>query len=230
MFEAEEKGLNLIRELSGMKVPEVILVGTADNTSYLILEFLEQDVPCWKDGGFILANMHSMMRGKMFGLDHNNYIGSLPQSNTQHATWQDFYSQERIFPQIKLAIDSGKLTARELQGAEIFCSRIGEIFPEEKPSLLHGDLWSGNFMFSVEGPAVVDPAVYFGHREMDLAMTRLFGGFDAEFYEGYNEFHTLEKNWEKRVDYCNLYPLLVHVNLFGGGYADDVRRILRHFT
>jgi protein-ribulosamine 3-kinase len=107
---------------------------------------------------------------------------------------------------------------------------LDEVFPPAKPALLHGDLWSGNYMTSPQGRACIyDPAVYYGHREMDMAMTKLFGGFDEEFYSGYMHEFPLEKEWEKRADICNLYPLLVHVNLFGGGYAAQVEQIVRKF-
>ena len=100
----------------------------------------------------------------------------------------------------------------------------------EKPSLLHGDLWSGNFMVTADGlPCLIDPAVYYGHREADIAMTQLFGGFQPEFYQAYNRAWPMEKDWQKRLDIFNLYPLLVHVNLFGGGYASQVLRIIRQF-
>jgi protein-ribulosamine 3-kinase len=232
MFEAEEKGLNLLRECSGCVIPQVIMQGITEPNTFLLLEFLEKDISHWKDAGFVLGNMHNYKRwtNTSFGLDHDNYIGSLKQSNTIHDSWKDFFTSERILPQVKLAMDHGRLSKNDLRAAENFCQRIDEIFPEEKPSLLHGDLWNGNFMFTSHGPALFDPAVYWGHREMDIAMTKLFGGFDSAFYEGYNEHYPLEKNWELRIDYCNLYPLLVHVNLFGGGYADDVKQILKPFA
>ncbi len=232
MFEAEEKGLHILRECSGFIVPKVFFRGEADNISYLLMEFIEHAPVYWRDAGLILANMHGYKRWKndSFGLEHDNFIGSLKQSNRMHDTWSSFFTNERILPQMKLAIDGRRLLSADLIASENFCKRIDDIFPNEKPSLLHGDLWSGNFMFAENGPVLFDPAVYWGHREMDIAMTKLFGGFDTEFYTGYNEDYPLEKNWEQRIDYCNLYPLLVHVNLFGGSYVNDVRRILHHFT
>jgi protein-ribulosamine 3-kinase len=232
MFAAEEKGLLILRECSGFVVPEVVLNSQAENTAFLVMDFIERAPSYWSDAGKILANMHRSkpFKHESFGLNHDNFIGSLTQSNKIHDSWAGFFSNERILPQMKMAIDNGQLGKSDLNAAEQFCKRIDELFPEEKPVLLHGDLWSGNFMFTSNGPAVFDPAVYWGHREMDIAMTKLFGGFDEGFYIGYNEDYTLEKNWEKRIDYCNLYPLLVHVNLFGGGYVNDVRRILNHFT
>jgi fructosamine-3-kinase len=108
---------------------------------------------------------------------------------------------------------------------------MAELFPVEPPSLLHGDLWSGNFMTDVSGhPCMYDPAVYYGHREMDLAMTKLFGGFPEQFYAVYNECFPLEKGWQERMDLCNLYPLMVHVNLFGGNYRKQVEIIVKRFA
>jgi len=122
------------------------------------------------------------------------------------------------------------LTDSDLKAFGNFFNRLPEIFPEEPPALLHGDLWSGNFMINQAGEAVlIDPAVYFGHREMDLGMSQLFGGFHRQFYSAYNEISPLKPGWEKRLDYCNLYPLLVHVNLFGGSYVHSVKQIIKPF-
>ena len=109
--------------------------------------------------------------------------------------------------------------------------RLDHLFPSEAPALLHGDLWSGNLLGDAQGrPVLIDPAVYYGHREMDLAMTRLFGGFDPGFHTAYQAEWPLEAGWEERVDLCNLYPLLVHVNLFGGSYVAQVEAVLRRFA
>lgn len=228
MFEAEAKGLQLLAHNSTFCVPQFTACGTVENTSYLLLEFLDKGQVDWESAGIALANMHRQPAEK-FGLDHDNYIGSLRQINTQHATWSDFFANERILLQVQLAVEKNLLTRMDRYRAENFCTCIDELFPKEAPALLHGDLWNGNFMFTKKGPSIYDPAVYYGHREMDLAMTKLFGGFDAEFYEAYNDIFPLEKNWQQRISYCNLYPLLVHVNLFGGGYVNEVRSILEKF-
>lgn len=224
MFEAEAKGLALLRNTNTFCVPGIIL----QESGRLFLEWLEKDKGSWRDAGKKLAQLHKNT-STTFGLDHDNYIGSLPQSNKQHTTWTEFFAAERMLPQLKLARDQKKIDAALVAKGENFCRALDEIFPAEPPALLHGDLWSGNFFFSSQGPSIFDPAVYYGHREMDLAMAKLFGGFDEEFYKGYEEEFPLEKNWEARVDLCNLYPLLVHVNLFGGGYAGEVKNILAKF-
>jgi len=129
-----------------------------------------------------------------------------------------------------MAVGSGRLNTSLSKSFARFCNQVESIFPKEEPSLLHGDLWSGNFMVNNEGNACIyDPAVYYGHREMDIGMSKLFGGFDKAFYLAYNQEYPMEKGWERRVEYCNLYPLLVHVNLFGGGYASSVSAILSRF-
>lgn len=231
MFEAEVRGLKLLRDTSTLHIPEVISSGTAGTDGWLLQRFLLKTTPdaaARYEAGCALATLHKNS-ATHFGLDHSNYIGSLPQQNKQHETWAAFYAEERIIPQIRMAFDKQAIGKTIVKQAEQFCERIGEIFPEEKPALLHGDLWSGNFMHSTNGPAVFDPAVYFGHREMDLAMSRLFGGFDADFYAGYEAEFPAEQNAALRVDFCNLYPLLVHVNLFGGSYVQDVTGILKKF-
>jgi protein-ribulosamine 3-kinase len=231
LFEAEAKGLNILRENSSYKIPEVILNGEIDNTSFLVLEYLEKgraDLKSQEDAGVFLAKQHKVT-SDLFGLDYNNYIGSLPQLNNKHSGWSEFFVQERLMPQIKLAKE--KLNNSTIAGFESLYEKCDEIFPSEPPALLHGDLWSGNFMVTAKGkPSIFDPAVYFGHREMDLAMTRLFGGFSDAFYGGYNSVYPLEKGWEMRVDICNLYPFLVHVNLFGGSYVSQVNTIIQQFS
>ena len=229
MFDAESKGLKVLKKHCGFMLPEVLATGTEDVLSFLLMTYLEKGPVDWEKAGRLLAELHSVTSNE-FGFDHNNYIGSLPQYNNVHTTWGEFFVHQRLMPQIELAIDEGKLDHSDLSLFEKFFAKVHELFPVEKPSLLHGDLWSGNMLFSNQGPAIYDPAVYFGHREMDIAMTKLFGGFPESFYVSYNEVYPMEKGWQKRIDYCNLYPLLVHVNLFGGGYVNDVRNILRHFT
>lgn len=233
-FEAEVEGLELLRSAGEIEVPEVLLCGGDDDRAFLLLQFIhpgKRENNFFHDFGRRLAKLHRHSAAK-FGLIFDNYIGSLPQSNAQHSTWPDFFIAQRLVPQIKLAnaqIGKQAMEQVNLSTNELF-KQLPSLFPTEPPSLLHGDLWSGNFMTGTKGTACIfDPAVYYGHREMDIAMTKLFGGFDASFYEGYNEEYPLEKGWEERADICNLYPLLVHVNLFGGSYLQDVKRILARF-
>ncbi|MEJ2596144.1 MAG: fructosamine kinase family protein, partial [bacterium] len=183
----------------------------------------------WEEFARLLAELHKNTQ-PYFGLDHDNYIGSLVQSNFRHDAWTDFYREQRLEPQLRLAREAGHFNRNVTRAFDRFYHRIERIFPAEPPALLHGDLWSGNFMVNENGSAVIiDPAIYYGHREMDLGMSMLFGGFDRRFYSAYDQHFPLEPGWQERMDYCNLYPLLVHVNLFGGGYVQQVEQIIRRF-
>ena len=134
-------------------------------------------------------------------------------------------------PLVKTLFDSGRFSLKDVDNANSFCKNLREIFPAESPSLLHGDLWGGNFLITAPGKAAIfDPAVYFGHREMDIGMTKLFGGFDQRFYDAYNEIYPLEKGWEKRLPLTQLYPLLVHAVLFRGHYISQARAIIKQFA
>lgn len=232
MFKAEAKGLELLKSANEIYVPEVIGIGEYGGQQFLVTEFVESAVIApnfWSDFGTSLARLHKHSNS-VFGLDEDNYIGSLPQSNKKFNNWADFFIESRLAPQLKLARDKGLVGDKLTTHFESLYKRLDEIFPKEPPALLHGDLWSGNFMVSGEGRAcIIDPAVYYGHREMDIAMTRLFGGFGAELYTAYNQEYPMEKGWEARLDICNLYPLLVHVNLFGGGYVSQVSSIVGQF-
>ncbi len=236
MFEAEAKGLLLLRNSNTVYVPEVIGFGEEGENSFLVLEFIDsaaQQDDFWFHFGSEMANMHRIIMGqenKGHGLDYDNYIGSLPQQNKWHASWIDFFVVERLEAQLRIAREQGSAGPDLSQMFQRLYKHLSDFFPEEPPALLHGDLWSGNFMIGSDGRAVIiDPAVYYGHRYMDLGMSKLFGGFDSAFYEAYNEAYPLEPSWRKSMDIANLYPLMVHVNLFGGGYLSSVKAVLRGF-
>lgn len=232
MFEKEAAGLKLLGSAGEIGVPEVLHTGEAGSYSYLLLNFIEQareTANFWEEFGKRLAGLHSH-KADRFGLDHDNYMGSLYQYNTFHDEWVEFFVEERLEPQVKLAREDSKIGRQDVSAFERLYARLHEIFPETKPSLVHGDLWSGNFMVNSSGQAcLIDPAVYYGHPEVDLAMSTLFGGFSSKFYDAYTNYNPLEKGWQQRLDYYNLYPLMVHVNLFGGSYLGSVQRILRKF-
>jgi fructosamine-3-kinase len=183
----------------------------------------------WENFGTALAALHKNTQDN-FGLDEDNYIGSLSQSNRCHSDWTDFFIAERLEPQIALARNNRKISQSHTRQFEKLYKKFPEIFPEEKPALVHGDLWNGNFITGKDGYAcLVDPAVHYGNREAELSFTKLFGGFDPGFYQAYQQAFPLEKCFAQRVDIYNLYPLMVHVNLFDGGYAASVESILRKF-
>lgn len=235
MFSVEEKGLNLLASAdTAIKIPAVITTGqTNENTGYLLEEFIEEGAPkpnSAADFGRNLAQLHKHHE-EQYGLDHHNYIGRLPQSNTWHKNWVDFFIHERMEPQLKMATDSGKLGSDTIAHFEAMFKKLTDIFPDEPPSLLHGDLWGGNYFFDNNGQATIfDPAVYYGHREIEIAFTHLFGGFPGHFYNAYEESYPLAPGFSQRKDIHNLYPLLVHTNLFGGNYARQVGGIVRQFS
>jgi fructosamine-3-kinase len=232
MFEKEAKGLSLLRSAGEIYIPEVIYHAETGRDAFLLLEFIDsanQIEIFWEDFGKRLAKLHNH-KGDRFGLDHDNYMGSLHQFNNFHDNWIEFFIHERLERQIKLARENGAIGRNDVSAFERLYKRLDEIFPETLPSLIHGDLWSGNFIVNGKGAAcLIDPAVYYGHPEIDIAMSRLFGGFDIRFYESYIEYNPLEKGWEKRLDIYNLYPLMVHVNLFGGSYLGSVQEIIGRF-
>ena len=233
MFSRESNGLDLLRKNCELIIPQIIKVGVFNKQQYLLLQWLEKGIPkkdMWEKFGKGLALMHKRPQ-EYFGLNEDNYIGSLIQNNVRHNEWDSFYAECRIMPLVKKLFDAGSFSSTNIKDAEFFCSRIKNIFPSETPSLVHGDLWAGNYMISSSGDAAIfDPAVYCGHREMDIGMTRLFGGFDTRFYEVYNETYPLEKGWEKRLQITQLYPLLVHAVLFGGHYIGSVKNIFKVFA
>jgi protein-ribulosamine 3-kinase len=232
MFEAEARGLEVLKNAGELSVPGVIGTGEAGDQAFLILEYIDsrqQEKNFWENFGQGLARLHKHSN-QHFGLDHSNYIGSLAQSNAFSESWSSFFINERIQPQLRLSRESGK-TDKELEKKfERLFARLDEFFPTEPPALLHGDLWSGNYITGNKGEAVIiDPAVYYGHRYMDLGMSKLFGGFAPDFYKAYHSEYPLDGDWQQGIEIANLYPLMVHVNLFGGGYLGSVLQILRAF-
>jgi hypothetical protein len=230
MFETEAKGLYLLAKTGKVATPAVIACGDTQDGAFLLLEYLEtgyRQPGFWETFARSLADLHHC-HDTSFGLDFDNFIGSLPQSNRRHDTWPDFFIQERLQPQVALAFNENKLTDSDLQAFEQLYRQIPQRCPAEPPALVHGDLWSGNFMVDAQSrPIIIDPSVAYAHREMDLAMTRLFGGFDRPFYRAYEEAYPLEPGFEERLSLYQLYYLLVHVNLFGSSYVGAVRNALQ---
>lgn len=234
MLRTEAMGLQILGAPGILTVPEVLEQGVTPDGhwAWLLMELApagRRTRAFWERFGKALAGLHRQTAPR-FGLDHDNFIGSLPQSNQHADTWTEFYTQHRLLPQMRIAMQSGRMNAADAANIESLCRRLSDICPQEPPALIHGDLWGSNFICNTASqPVLIDPAVAFAHREMDLAMSRLFGGFDDFFYDSYREAWPIEPGYDAREEVYQLYYLLVHVNLFGGGYVDSVRRILKIF-
>lgn len=225
-FTAEVLGLNHIAQTAAIRVPQPLCTGTIGDYSYLVMEWLPLNGRGdWAELGRQLARLHQQGRSDQFGWFENNTIGSTPQLNPWTADWCTFFSQHRIAYQLQLAQRQGGHFPR---GQELLQS-IPHLLSEHQPfpSLVHGDLWSGNAGFTASGePVIFDPAAYFGDREVDLAMTELFGGFPPQFYQGYEEIFPLNAGYPKRKILYNLYHILNHFNLFGSSYAAQANRMI----
>ncbi|MEI9808371.1 MAG: fructosamine kinase family protein [Bacteroidota bacterium] len=232
LFEKEKNGLAFLNQANCILIPPVILDKTNDNGQLLLMEWIEagiRDEDFWKKFGEQLARLHTISHTH-FGFEEDNYMGSLLQINTYTADWISFFIRYRLQPQIELAAARRLLDKSHISSFETLFKKLDTIFTIEKPSLLHGDCWSGNFMCNDRSqPVLIDPAVYFGHRSMDLAMTTLFGGFDKVFYDSYHYHLPLPRNYQEQWEVCNLYPLLIHLNLFGQSYLHDILATLRRF-
>ena len=234
-FLAEADGLSAIRRTGAIRTPQVLGIGEDGTRSFLLLEYIRcgsRVRDYWEAFAWELAGMHGAKTDPEtgFGFYEDNFIGSNRQINTPHSTWIAFFRDCRLQPQIQKAekyFDAGD--RRQIRSLLDHLDRY--LTEPEKPSLLHGDLWGGNYMTGDDGKAwLIDPAAYYGHPEADLAMTQLFGGFSPDFYEAYREAADLESGYADRRDLYNLYHLLNHLNLFGSGYLPSVRSILRRYA
>lgn len=240
MFQTEAQGLALLRKPGAIGVPRPLALGTDTRLgiSFLLMEYLPSAPKIsgyWETFGRQLAALHMAdcagLAGEFpYGLSFDNYAGSTRQINTPREKWSDFYRDCRLAPQLKLA--GVALDGRLRRKADRLLERLDEYLPEpERPSLLHGDLWSGNALCGPDGKAwILDPAVYVGHYEADLAMTELFGGFSPAFYAAYNEVYPIDRGYSDRRELYDLYHLLNHLNLFGESYYYPVARILERYS
>lgn len=232
MFKREAEGLELLRNHSAFTIPTVLDYGEFGQQNYLLMTYLDsgpKQANFWGNFGMKLAEMHQSTQHQ-FGLKTSNFIGSLTQSNTYCSNWSEFYATQRLIPQGKLAVKQGYLHPDSFERLQQLCEQLNKLFPQEQPALLHGDLWSGNYMIDQKGePALIDPAVYFGHREMDLGMMHLFGGYPPQVFDVYNHYYPLDSEWKERIPLAQLYPLLVHLNLFGIGYLSQVDEVINQY-
>lgn len=230
MYAAEAEGLEAIAKTGTVRVPDVVLKGRTDQTAYLALEWLEFDRPdalVERKLGEQLAKMHCATQDA-FGWHRDNTIGLTPQHNTENDDWVDFFKEQRLGYQLRLAAANGFTGQLQDQGEQLM-ERLPGYFDgtDVSPSLLHGDLWGGNWKSRGGEPVVFDPAVYFGDRETDLAMTRLFGGFGESFYDAYEASWPLSPGHRQRQDLYQLYHLLNHLNLFGSAYLGRSLALMR---
>ncbi|MEM8720967.1 MAG: fructosamine kinase family protein [Cyanobacteria bacterium P01_G01_bin.39] len=228
MFAAEALGLQQMSATQAITVPKPICWGTAGSSSYIVLQWLNLgggNSQSWRSMGQQLAQMHRQGTSQNFGWSRNNTIGSTSQINTWMDNWADFFAQQRIGYQLKLAKRRGGNFPDTKKIVEAVRNKLADRQPQ--PSLVHGDLWSGNAAIGSDGaPIIFDPATYYGDREIDIAMTELFGGFGTAFYQGYNEVWQLDSEYQQRKQIYNLYHVLNHFNLFGGGYAAQAQRTI----
>ena len=237
-FVAEAEGLvALALHDSRLVVPKPISTRNADDESpgMLLMEWIEEEIKgkvFWESLGRGLAELHRADAGETYGFETDNFIGRLPQRNKLRADWAEFFTSERILPQVEMARVSGRWSFAWDEGLKRLLNRLPSLLPARPhASLVHGDFWTGNVLAARGGRgAVVDPAVYRGHREVDLAMSELFGGFSSEFYQAYNSEWKVDAGYRDRRDIYNLYHLINHLNHFGSSYAGQVAAVLKRFA
>lgn len=232
MHEAEANGLNELKTANSIRIPRVLKF----NESFLILEYIESAKPVanfMEKFGQQLALLHKNLYAQ-YGYFEDNFIGSTDQINVpQNDKWAEFYLENRIMYQFRLTEKNGHATEELKSGIKLIEKSIDKILDgsNEPPTLIHGDLWGGNYISDQRGnPCLIDPAVYYGHREAELAMTKLFGGFDNKFYSAYNEEYPLKEGWEYRENLYKLYHILNHLNLFGSGYYSQAVALINSYS
>lgn len=231
-FTTEATGLQWLAESNSVAIPRVRAV--CDSPPFLALEWIEQGVSSAhteEDFGRLLARLHQCSFPR-FGRQDNRLTGSLGLSNNSCDSWAEFYSTRRLLPLARLARDKNALPGATLSDIEALAYRLNNYdVQNEHAALLHGDLWAGNRIIDTNGVSwLIDPACYGGHREFDLAMMRLFGGFDSDCFDAYNEVYPLADGWEERISLHQLAPLIVHAIKFGGGYVSEVQSALRLYS
>jgi fructosamine-3-kinase len=233
-YRTEADGLRWLAEARALRIPKVVAQsGPEDAVAFLALEHMARTAPALDHDdrlGDGLAALHAA-GAPGFGYIHDNWIGSLPQSNRTRETWSAFYAEARVLPLVRRAVDDGRAPASWAALAERLAARLPELAgPAEAPARLHGDLWSGNVITDSRGqPVLIDPAVYGGHREVDLAMLALFGGLSPRVVAAYEARTPLAAGWKARTRLWQIYPLLVHTVLFRGSYVDAAEAAMRAY-
>lgn len=233
MFQSEINGIRTIEKTGTIQVPRLLGYGVDAHSSFLLMDMIHEGkkIPdFWDQFARELSHMHTYEMSSRFGFYEDNYIGSNKQVNTWCDSWIDFFRDCRLIPQFEQA--RIYFHEREIQRINKLLDALDDFCVEPAyPSLVHGDLWAGNYMTSVQGrPVLIDPACYFGHFEVDIAMTELFGGYPKAFYTAYKKWHPLQPGYEKRRDIYNLYHLLNHLNLFGESYLSSVLHIISEYV
>lgn len=233
MLVTEAKGLQLLAGANCIQTPKIINTGIINDFQYLLLEYIDAGQKpsntFWEVFGRNIAALHQTTNDH-FGLHYNNYIGTLPQINEPCIHFENFYSNQRILPIAEQLAQLNELNADAMKSIGKFCQKLPELIPNEAPALLHGDLWGGNYLVTSFGtPCFIDPAPYFGCREIDIAMTMLFGGFHSVMYDSYQHYYPMLSGWQQRIPIFHVYPLLVHARMMGGGYAWEAMQIIKRY-
>jgi protein-ribulosamine 3-kinase len=230
LFEKEKAGLEILRS-NNILTPAVIACFEENGLQFLVMEWIEESEPdsnYWKKTGEALADLHQVFN-EYWGLHFDNYMGSVAQDNRVNPKWTDFFIQQRLVPLVEKC--NKAFDKRSFIQFEALFKKLPEIYPERKPSLLHGDLWNGNLLCNKNHePVFIDPAIYYGHHSVDIGMTKLFGGFHYSFMDAYTSCIETDPNFHEQCEISNIYPLLIHLYLFGGHYRLSVEDILKKYT
>lgn len=236
LFVREAESLKELKKASGknLRIPEVIAAKEANSTpGYLVQEFLEPGMGTGNDEerlGRGLAKIHQF-KSQEFGFYNDNYCGATIQNNSWNSSWIEFFCNNRIQFLLNLIQQERPLPSSEMKVFERLLSRLPVLLPQSStPVLIHGDLWSGNYMMTDKGPALIDPASYYADAEMEFGIITMFGGFSQRFYSAYNEINPLESDWQERNPIYQLYHVLNHYYLFGGGYGSQALNIARRYS
>lgn len=233
LFRKEAKGLEYISMTKKIRVPAVIDVLYTETHQILLMEWIDTTTPTvlsWEKLALQLAGLHNCTFPN-FGWFEDNYMGNMEQRNQQMSTWPNFFIECRLVPQMKIGYDQDLLQKKDLLALQRLFNRLPDIYPPTQPQLVHGDLWHGNILFDLKGnPVLIDPAIHYGHAAADLGLTQLFGGVDTRFYDVYISEADLAPNYREQWEIANLYPLLMHLNLFGKSYYSGIADTIHSFV